>query len=143
MSTGLKEKIRSVFTPRRAPHVVLAEKRLATMGIGFIKCELKSIEAQIQVVEAQVARRESPDYQWLIREYLPNERMRLLIARCDIPPDDGIKQAIAQGQINEIQHIQEELVSLDQTLAMLQDRLNTVRRAEKDYFRNKQTGDRT
>ncbi len=138
---SLKDKMRSVFTPKRAPHVVLAEKRLATMGIGFIQAEIKATEAQIQVVEEQVARRESPDYQWLILKYLPAERMRLLVARCDIPPDDGIKQAIAQGQINEIQHIQEELVSLEQTLSMLQDRLNTVRRAEKDYFRNKQNGD--
>jgi len=141
MSGGLKEKIRSVFTPRREPQVVLAEKRLVTMGIGFIQGEIKATETQIQALEEQIARRESPEYQWLIQKYLPAERMRLLVARCEIPPDDGIKQAIAQGQINEIQHIQEELISLDQTLTMLQDRLSTLRRSEKDYFRNKQTGD--
>jgi hypothetical protein len=59
-----------------------------------------------------------------------------LEARCDIPPDDAIKQAMAQGQINEIDSQRRELEDMFRTVEILRERLDTLKAAEAKWHQS-------
>jgi hypothetical protein len=112
------------------------QRRLLQFGIGAIQGQIAALEQSIAAVEAGLKHRETPEYQWLVRQYLPARRRQKLEARCEIPPDDSIKQAMAQGQINELELQIGELSEIEAELVVLRERLDIAREAEAKWHQS-------
>jgi len=114
---------------------VFDRRRLQKMGIGAIQERVNALEQQIGAMESALDKVESTGFLWLVNEYLPAERRRIEVDRSVIAPDDGIKQAMAQGQINEIGLIQEELPALRSRRDELTALLKLAREAEANWYK--------
>jgi hypothetical protein len=127
----------AVSNPRKAVNNFYQQQRLVSYGIGTIQGQIATLEQSIAAIEEGIKLRETPAFQWHLKKYLPARRAQKLEARCDIPPDDSIKQAMAQGQINEIDGQIEEISELQSQLNTLRERLDIARQAEAKWFKSK------
>ena len=100
------------------------------MGLGQILEAIQTLEQEIATLRAGLAHFESTEWKWLTENLLPREHQRIAMARSVISPEDSIKQAIAQGQINEIIHLQSILLDGKQRIETLQTQLESARETE-------------
>ena len=127
----------AVSNPRKAARNYFHQQRLVSYGIGTIQGQIATLEQAIAAIEEGLKQYESPAFQWLVKQYLPSRRAAKLEARCEISPDDSIKQAMAQGQINEIDAQMDELSEMRGQLDTLRERLDIARQAEAKWFQSR------
>lgn len=107
-----------------------ATRVFSKMGLGQLINTIQDLESEIAGLEKAQARFTSPEWIWLTEVFFPLEIRRIEHERSSIPPDDAGKQAIVQGQINEILHLQEILINANMTLEMLRTQLKLGRETE-------------
>ena len=91
--------------------------------IGELQGEINNLQKVANNID-------SDSWRWMTEVMLPTEMRRIEHGRNEIDPDDGIKQAMAQGQINEIIHLQEISGSVIATLNQLQSQIEIARETE-------------
>lgn len=134
---GMREVRGAVSAARGRVRNFYQQRRLVELGIGQIQGQIASLQEQILAVEEGIKLAESPEFLWLTKSYLPARRRYKIEARCEIPPDDAIKQAMAQGQINELESQMGEIAELRSTLSTLQERLDIAREAESKWHQSR------
>ena len=114
-------------------------RELEKRGIGSIQAAIGDLQEKLNAVEKQLDKVSSPAFKWLCEEYLPSERRRIESERGTVPPGDVEKQCMVQGQLNEIDHIQNELPALRHIFSELSDRLQSARDAESRWHKKRGT----
>lgn len=107
-----------------------AKRTFSQMGLGQLINTIQDIQAEIEGLQKAQERFNSLEWIWLTEVFFPLEIRRIEHERSSIPPDDAGKQAIVQGQINEILHLQDILINANMTLEMLQTQLRVGRETE-------------
>lgn len=110
-------------------------RTMSKQGIGSIQARIGEIEQRIAAITTILDKINTVEFKWLVNEYLPAERRRIESERGTIPPGDVEKQCMAQGQLNEIDSIQNELPALELVADRLNQDLSQAREAEALWYK--------
>lgn len=111
------------------------ERALMKSGIGAIQGLIGDLEARIDAANKIVDKIDSPEFNWLVQTYLPAERRRIETERSQVPPADTVKQCMVQGQLNEIDVIQNELPAMQARIDAMMSQLKVARGAEAAWYK--------
>lgn len=94
---------------------------------GGITERISLLEAKVYACEKALDHLQSDEWQWLTEEFFPYERCRIHIERENVPPDDPVKQALVQGQLNEIKELSQRCNEIEQERNFAVKELNRAR----------------
>ncbi len=76
--------------------------RAPVVNVEALAAQADGIRAELERLETEITRLSGAGADYILENWAPRELQRLYSRRNELPPADGEKQAIAQGQINEI-----------------------------------------
>ena len=135
MSVGIAD-------PRGMVQRYHTRRALSLLPIAQIQEQLDIVRQRLDILFTIRERMHSKEYQWLIREYLPNERRRIMNERNQLPPGDTVKQAMAQGQINQVDKLLEDLHTLDVEINIAKESLDMYLKAETECLKKTNRSER-
>ena len=80
---------------------------------GGLSEQIELLESKVYACDKALNHLQSDEWKWLIEEFFPYERCRIHLERENIPPDDSVKQAIVQGQLNEIKELSRRCIDME------------------------------